>query len=152
MATNGLTYCDICSKAEEEWKKLFGDGKWAPAKTKPDSHRLPAGFGANVAEPDEEPSAMQASVNALLQHLQSMSSQQQGYAESKPGNCHSCNKPGHWAQECPDKNNSRPSPASGQGKTSWKNMAPSKTEGCTKVEGEGDDVKWKIERNGTLFY
>jgi hypothetical protein len=152
MVPNGLTYREICSEAEEEWKKLFDDGKWAPAKTKPDPRRLPAGFGANLAETDKEPSAMQASVNALLQHLQLMSSHQQGSAGSKPRNCHSYNKPGHWARECPDKNNSRASQASGQGKTSWKNMAPAKNEGCIKVEGEGNYAKWKKERNGKLFY
>jgi hypothetical protein len=48
MITNGLTYREICSKAEEEWKKLFDDGKWAPAKTKRDPRRLPAGFGTNL--------------------------------------------------------------------------------------------------------
>jgi hypothetical protein len=42
MATNGLTYREICSTAEEEWKKLFDDVKWAPARPNltRDVHRL----------------------------------------------------------------------------------------------------------------
>jgi hypothetical protein len=31
-------------------------------------------------------------------------------------------------------------------------MNPSKTQGCIKIEGKGDDAKWKIERNDKLFY
>jgi hypothetical protein len=106
MATNGLTYREICSKTEEEWKKLFDDGKWAPARIKPDSRRPPVGYGANVAELVEpepaEPLQLQAIINALLQTLQS-SKQDSG---SKPGNCHLCNKSGLWARECPNKNQS----------------------------------------------
>jgi hypothetical protein len=75
MVTSGLTYQEICSKAEEEWKKLYYDGKWGPAKTKTDSRRPPIGFGVNIAETEtvisthEEvlPSSIEASVNALLQ-------------------------------------------------------------------------------------
>jgi hypothetical protein len=58
MASNGLTYREICSKAEDEWRKLYDDGKWGPAKTKTDSRRPPTGFGANIAETEEAPATL----------------------------------------------------------------------------------------------
>ena len=93
MATENLTYRDICSKAEEEWRKLFDDNKWAPAKTKVDNRRAPAQFGANVAAETLDPAVL-----ALVQQLQSSMA-----SGAKPGTCHNCGKPGHWSRECPDK-------------------------------------------------
>ena len=49
MATESLTYRDICWAAEEEWRKLADDGKWGPAKTKRDPRVVPPNFGANFA-------------------------------------------------------------------------------------------------------
>jgi hypothetical protein len=113
--------------------------------------RPPVGYGANIAELEEpepdKPSLLQTSINALLQTLQS-SKQDSG---SKPGNCHLCNKPGHWARECPNKNQIRQS-SGGQYKPPWKTSDPSKTEECTKVEGEGNNVKWTVVRTDKIFY
>ena len=50
MATNGLTYQDICNRAEDEWKKLVDNDHWAPARSRMDPRRVPAKFQANVAE------------------------------------------------------------------------------------------------------
>ena len=48
MSQHNLTYHDICSHAQQEWKML-ADSNWAPTKTKPDSKVPPAKFGANMA-------------------------------------------------------------------------------------------------------
>ena len=174
MASEALTYRDICSLAEDEWKKLVDDNKWAPARTKIDSGRPSNQFGVNLQCMDVNQPLTEASALVLMQQLQ----QQLGGVKNgghngavKKGNCHKCGKPGHWANECPDKannnggsnnrnfqnkrnnfNNKKKFQNRPGGISSWKKKGPDKLEGCKKVGEEDSVVKWMIERNSRKFY
>jgi hypothetical protein len=92
MATSGLTYRDICSKAEEEWRKLYDDNKWAPAKTRRDPRAAPPQYGANMVDTTND---------AILALLQQMKTNLKPPADKSTTTCHNCGKPGHWSRECP---------------------------------------------------
>jgi hypothetical protein len=42
MLTLGLTYCQVCTTAKENWKQISDDNKWAPAKVKSDRRNTPS--------------------------------------------------------------------------------------------------------------
>jgi hypothetical protein len=50
MLAEGLTYRQVCNIAEEGWKWLSDDNKWAPSKVKNDRSTAPSHFGANNLE------------------------------------------------------------------------------------------------------
>jgi hypothetical protein len=49
LISKGLTYRQVCTTAEEHWKRISDDNKWAPAKVKGDRRQAPQAFGANAA-------------------------------------------------------------------------------------------------------
>jgi hypothetical protein len=74
MASENLTYRDICSKAEEEWKKIVDEHKWAPSKVKNDKQAPPLQFNANQLEcPTIGTPLTEATAFALIQQLQQTS-------------------------------------------------------------------------------
>lgn len=156
MAKENLTYRDICAIAEEEWRKLFDDNKWAPAKTKNDTRRAPANFGANMVETCQpigknltEPMAL-----ALMQQLKSNYNSAKAKTE-----CHKCGQLGHWARECKnkpkeqEKTDETSDKKDQQKKMSWKQVPPSSSNpSCTKLGNEFGHPKWKQVHNGKTFY
>ena len=133
IASKNLTYRDICQRAEEEWKKLFDDGHWGPARVKQDSHRPPTNFGANLFQAG--PGAVDPQVIlAALGLIQSNGLQLKGTGGStKPGKCRNCGKEGHWAKDCPDKQSKKDTNGTNQPNT-WRKRKPDAS-WCTKVEG-----------------
>jgi hypothetical protein len=74
MLTLGLTYCQICTTTEENWKRISDDSKWAPAKVKSDRRNTPAQFGVNNAQFCQEAGTQlaEATVLTLLQQSQDL--------------------------------------------------------------------------------
>jgi hypothetical protein len=50
MIKSNLTYKAIFSKAEDQYRKLYNQKQWPPAKHARDSKAPPASFGAHVAQ------------------------------------------------------------------------------------------------------
>jgi hypothetical protein len=99
IVSEKLTYRDTCSKAEEEWKKIIDENKWAPSKVKTDKQALPSQFGARhqlECTPIGAP-LTEATAFTLIQQLQ------QNSGGTKRGVCHNCGKEGHWSRECLEK-------------------------------------------------
>ena len=152
MASETLTYRDICWAAEEEWRKLADDGKWGPAKTKRDSRAVPPKFGANLACQPINASGTDAS---LLQALALIQQQLQDIKKSPSSSpCNICGKLGHWARDCPDKTKKggKKDGSSDPPKPSWKKLPPAKTTGCTKTTDSSGQELWKLRRNDRDFF
>jgi hypothetical protein len=91
MPAEGLTYRQVCNVAEEGWKRLSDDNKWALSKVKSDSSTAPSQFGANSLEclPSGAP-LTEATALALIQQGQEMLAMQRigGTNGDRPGTCH----------------------------------------------------------------
>ena len=150
IASENLTYRDICQRAEEEWKKLFDDGRWGPARVKQDSHRPPTNFGANLFQAG--PGAVDPQVIlAALGLIQSNGLQLKGTGGStKPGKCRNCGKEGHWAKECPDKQSKKDTNGTNQPNT-WRKRKPDAS-WCTKVEEKNGVTHWSYKHNDKVFH
>ena len=87
MAKDNQTYRDICQKAEEEWKKLYDDGRWGPARVKQDTRPAPANFDANLFNSVNNPVDPQV-ILAALGLIQSNGLKLKGSGSgTKPGKC-----------------------------------------------------------------
>ena len=80
MKDQGFDYETICTTFADYYRKANQDGRWLPSKTPRDSRSAPRHF-ANQAK--------------LQQHAPSVD------RSKTTGVCHNCNKPGHWARNCP---------------------------------------------------
>ena len=97
MSSLKLTYKDIAlPQAEDTYCTLFHCKKWPLAEHAHNSKALSHAFG-NLAVEVNAP--MTAEVPTLMQNKPHVT----GNQTKKPGNCNKCWKPGHWANECPDK-------------------------------------------------
>ena len=146
MAKDNLTYRDICQRAEEEWKKLYDDGRWGPAKIKPDTRKPAASFGANLLETFSGDVTTQALVAALglIQSAQKANG-------PKPGKCRNCGEDGHWAKECPNKNKTGDSKKDEGSGNSWRKKKPNAS-WCKKVEEKDGEVHWLYKHKGKEFH
>lgn len=138
MGKKGLTYRDACQTAEDSWRTLSDDNKWAPAKLRQDSRRPPASLRANVAtlKTTKDPEQLQVLVNALIQNLQENNKDQ---PSSKPkGNCFHCGASDHWARDCPKKKQNQKGARSAKSDEtkhhSWKCRPPRDTPNAVKLE------------------
>ena len=145
MAKENLTYCDICQRAEEEWKKLHDDGRWSPAKTKPDNQKPQANFGAHLLQTlsgDVSPQTLLAALG-LIQSAQNN--------QKKPGKCRNCGEEGHWAKECPKKGKGSDTKQGDNLSNSWRKKKPDAS-WCKKVEEQDGVVHWKYTHKATEFH
>jgi hypothetical protein len=140
MVANKLTYEDICDTASVSYLKYRREDKWQPLHHAKDVKVPARTFGNNLTSIHENSTKT-----------------------TKPGLCNNCQKPGHWARECPDKksdgprsynrnnrggrgfdrrSNSRTSTTSTQDSntTSWRRTKP--------ADGASQDVV----RNGKTFH
>ena len=104
MTKQKLTYRDICTTAEDNYRSRSDRGRWPPARNLrnlKDSKAPPKSFG-NVAEMNDSPMT-RAEVMTLMQMKPSVRFGNSVGAK-KPGTCNTCGKPGHWSRECPDNN------------------------------------------------
>jgi hypothetical protein len=159
MASEKFTYRDICFKAEEEWKKIVDENKWAPSKVKTDKQAPPSQFGANQLEcttPECTPIGApltKATAFALIQQLQ------QNSGGTKRGICYNCRKEGHWSRECPEKRSNDTNGNQGGSRTynrngpwAWQSTPPDPQDTtCIKLNDSGTLTKWKMEHNGKTF-
>ena len=115
MDNEGYGYEEICTIFADYYRKANQDGRWLPSKTPRDSRSAPRNF-ANQAK--------------LQQHAPSVDK------SKTTGVCHNCNKPGHWARNCPSsaatartsnrvpsRGNSRHHPTT-TGSTPWTKVPP----------------------------
>ena len=135
MVDNKLTYEDICDTAMESYRKYRRDNKWQPLHHAKDV-KVPAKTFGNV-----------------------LTSVQDSNKNTKPGLCNNCNKPGHWARECPDKKTSNPyrqAPRHNKGRGSDRHRS-------NKSSSSSDYLSWRrtkpadgepqdITRNGKTFH
>jgi hypothetical protein len=141
MVKEKLHYKDINNAATKTYRKQSDLGQWPPAKNASDSKAPPAGYGAHLAQtkewcgtqaevlamiqghaaPEKVWGGTQAEVLALIQNAQQN--------RTKTGNCHNCNKPGHWSRECPLKTKEGGTP-------NWKKVAPPTGTAATKLVGD----------------
>jgi hypothetical protein len=92
-----LTYKDICTQAEDTYRTLFDRKEWPPARHVRDSKAPPSTFG-NLAVENNAPITR----GELLTWIQNKPHVCRSPTK-KPGNCNNCGKSGHWANECPGK-------------------------------------------------
>jgi hypothetical protein len=126
MVSEKLTYQDVCRQAEDAYRLQYDRKEWPPASHATDT-RVPSATFGNIALP-EGSAITRAEVLNLIQ------SQTPCQDTPKKGNCHSCGKPGHWSNKCPEKNkngrknvsgNGTPNSATGAHKTqSWRTVPP----------------------------
>jgi hypothetical protein len=103
MIKNSLTYKDICTLAEDEYRSQFDLDKWPPARLVKDTKALPSGF-TNLTE---------ARVLTLIHQAGA------GSEEKKKGACHGCGSFDHWKRDCPQKDKNKPN-----SNVSWKTTPP----------------------------
>ena len=165
MINEQLTFRDICDFAEDHFKQLYDDGKWAPAKNKPD-HRAPRIQTNQVSPAWVDPnSELGAVVAALLQQI--------GASRDKSNDtCNNCNQKGHWAADCPQLKNNNPSGPNNSfnpnrsnkkksnrnsnrtGKSNqpaWKTKKPDES-WCTKGETLNGKIHWTHKNNGLTWH
>ena len=97
MSELKLTHKDVCAQAEDTYRTLYDRKEWPPARNVRDSKAPPTAFGHIAIECDTP--LTRAEVMTLIQNKPRPA----GSPTKKPGTCHKCGKPGHWANECPDK-------------------------------------------------
>ena len=144
MVDNKLTNLDICRHAEDTYRLLYDRKEWPPARNVRDSKAPPAAFAVECDTP-----LTRTEVWNLIQSSRTMTR-----TNAKPGSCHKCGKPGHWANECPSStgsdgnvNNRRPAhnqssrPPRGNGNAgqahkSWKSTPPASGSPTTKKHND----------------
>eukprot|EP00978_Attheya_sp_CCMP212_P031573 scaffold119933_cov29-Attheya_sp.AAC.2 len=138
MISNKLTYEDICDTAVEEYHKLIRNSEWQPVKHSKDVKVPTKTFGNVLTNINENSSKF-----------------------GKQGLCHNCNKPGHWARECPSKKNgsfrSRPVNRSNRGRgfdhnRSNSNQNTSSASNSWRRTKPADGEPQEITRNGKTFH
>jgi hypothetical protein len=131
MIKEDLTYKDICTLAEDEYRSQFDLEEWPPARQSKDSKAPPASY-ANLTE---------ARVLTLIHQTHSG-----GGGESRTkGACHGCGSLDHWKRDCPK---SKPG-APRTGPVSWKTTPPPPDAKPSSIVN-GQPVH-KHDHNGTEF-
>ena len=126
MDAQGYGYEEICNVFADYYRKANQDGRWLPSKTPRDSRAAPRNFANQAKLQQNAPSTDDKSKTT--------------------GVCHNCNKPGHWARNCPSSastaRTSNRSPSKGTGKrntttsgsTPWTKVAPANGASETKID------------------
>jgi Zinc knuckle len=117
-----LDHTSILDEAESQYKSLLDNEEWDPAKMVKDLDKAPSAFLANMTE---------AQFNTLVQNLVN--------GQGNTRTCFTCGKPGHIANDCPQKGTAPTVPNTAAPGTQaprtvgWRDTAPAANEPTTKV-------------------
>ena len=153
LATEGLLYKDVCRIAVEHYELQANRNKWPPAMNNPNNKAPPSGFGAHTA-------IMETSVKSIVANVLQQLTKDGANVAPKAVVCYECNKPGHYARNCPQKkprgtggagandrfNRRRPegggsSKKGRPGAVNWRKTPPLEGQSQTKTV-TGQDYKW----------
>jgi Zinc knuckle len=121
MISKGYHYSTILTLAEDTYRSLLNNGDWHPASVVKDAQQAPSAFHAGMDL---------AAFNALVQSTvdRRINAANLGGPSGNVGNiCFNCNKPGHFANSCPE-------PKREMG-GDWRQTGPKPGEPTTKVRG-----------------
>ena len=136
LAEKSLDARSFLEEAERSYESIHQDKKWAPARNVTDSKQAPQQFGANMASESTNENATQTLVKKIFTLLQAKPGQNgKGQVPQSDKVCYNCNKPGHFARNCPKKKKGGTGPATSSTKSNkgWQTTPPALGEPETKT-------------------